>query len=296
MPALEALRRAITTTQELRTIVTTMKALAAVSHRQYERAVAALADCDATIEAGMQVALRNEPAAMERLVASVGPHLAVISIGTDFGMVGQFNERVAAHTAAVIADARSVGGDHRLLAIGERVATALADARLTVDATLPTPGSAAGVTPVILDALAQVEAWRERGQAHRLVLIYSQARADAHHRPTNRQVLPVEAAWLRGLAARPWPSRRLPIVLAPSDGAWAALLRHYLFVALYRACAESLASEHASRLAAMQRAERHLEERFDSLTTAMRQQRQAAIMAELLDLVAGTDVALGRRR
>ena len=31
-----------------------------------------------------------------------------------------------------------------------------------------------------------------------------------------------------------------------------ALIREYLFVSLFRACAESLASENASRLAAMQ--------------------------------------------
>ena len=35
-------------------------------------------------------------------------------------------------------------------------------------------------------------------------------------------------------------------------------VREYLFVSIFRACAESLASEYASRLAAMQRAEKTL--------------------------------------
>ena len=39
-----------------------------------------------------------------------------------------------------------------------------------------------------------------------------------------------------------------------------ALIREYLFISLFRACAESLASENASRLAAMQRADKNIDE------------------------------------
>ncbi len=69
-----------------------------------------------------------------------------------------------------------------------------------------------------------------------------------------------------------------------------ALLREWLFVELFRACAESLASEHASRLLAMQAAERNIADRLAELNTAYRQQRQEAITAELLDVAAGFEV------
>jgi F-type H+-transporting ATPase subunit gamma len=69
------------------------------------------------------------------------------------------------------------------------------------------------------------------------------------------------------------------------------LLRHlihqYLFITLFRACAESQASEHASRLAAMQSAEGNLEERLEAVTTTFRRARQNAITSELLDVVSG---------
>jgi F-type H+-transporting ATPase subunit gamma len=70
------------------------------------------------------------------------------------------------------------------------------------------------------------------------------------------------------------------------------LIREYLFVSLYRAFAESLASENASRLASMQVAERNIENRLDELSAQYHQQRQSAIDAELFDLVAGFE-ALG---
>jgi F-type H+-transporting ATPase subunit gamma len=68
---------------------------------------------------------------------------------------------------------------------------------------------------------------------------------------------------------------------------FAALLRQYLFVACFRAFAESAASEHASRVATLQGAERNLDERLQDLRRACQRRRQDAITAELLDIVSG---------
>jgi F-type H+-transporting ATPase subunit gamma len=68
---------------------------------------------------------------------------------------------------------------------------------------------------------------------------------------------------------------------------FSALIRQYLFVSLFRACAESLASENASRLAAMRGAERNIGERISELTNLFHQTRQMAITEELLDIAAG---------
>jgi F-type H+-transporting ATPase subunit gamma len=65
------------------------------------------------------------------------------------------------------------------------------------------------------------------------------------------------------------------------------LVQQRLFVVIYRALAEALASEHASRLAAMQAAERNIEERRDDLRQLYRLRRQETITRELLDVVSG---------
>jgi len=56
MQTLEALRKRIGTTGELRGIVRTMKSLSAVSINQYETAGAAIAEYRRTIELGLQIA------------------------------------------------------------------------------------------------------------------------------------------------------------------------------------------------------------------------------------------------
>jgi F-type H+-transporting ATPase subunit gamma len=72
------------------------------------------------------------------------------------------------------------------------------------------------------------------------------------------------------------------------------LIREYLFVSLFRAFAESLASENASRLASMQVAERNIEDRLHALTVESRQLRQSAITDELLDIIASFEALRGK--
>ena len=66
-----------------------------------------------------------------------------------------------------------------------------------------------------------------------------------------------------------------------------ALIRGYLFVSLFRACAESLASENASRLAAMQRAEKNIDDLLEDLNGTFHRVRQSGIDEELFDVISG---------
>jgi F-type H+-transporting ATPase subunit gamma len=66
-----------------------------------------------------------------------------------------------------------------------------------------------------------------------------------------------------------------------------ALIREYLFISLFRACAESLASENASRLAAMQRADKNIDELLDDLNRTFHLLRQSSIDEELFDVISG---------
>ena len=66
-----------------------------------------------------------------------------------------------------------------------------------------------------------------------------------------------------------------------------ALIREYLFISLFRACAESLASENASRLAAMQRAEKNIGELLETLHGNYHRLRQSGIDEELFDVISG---------
>jgi F-type H+-transporting ATPase subunit gamma len=71
------------------------------------------------------------------------------------------------------------------------------------------------------------------------------------------------------------------------DRLFAALVRQHLFVALFRAAAGSVASEQASRLLAMQAAERNIEQHLDEVNAEYRMQRQQQITDEIIDVLSG---------
>jgi F-type H+-transporting ATPase subunit gamma len=100
---------------------------------------------------------------------------------------------------------------------------------------------------------------------------------------------------LQKLQKQKWDSRSLPIFTTSPERLASALFRQHFFISLYRACAESLASENASRLASMQIAEKNIQERLGELKTHFQQERQTAITEELLDIVSGFEALRNER-
>ena len=90
-----------------------------------------------------------------------------------------------------------------------------------------------------------------------------------------------------------WPTNRLPVHTIAWGELFAAFIREHLYIALFRAAAESLASENASRLASMQAAERNIDERLETLGVRYRHTRQESITEELLDIIAGFEALSG---
>jgi F-type H+-transporting ATPase subunit gamma len=72
-----------------------------------------------------------------------------------------------------------------------------------------------------------------------------------------------------------------------------SLIREYLFISLFRACAESLASENASRLAAMERADTNINDLLAQLHGTFHRLRQSSIDEELFDVIAGFEALVG---
>ena len=107
------------------------------------------------------------------------------------------------------------------------------------------------------------------------------------YEPVGQRLLPLDEEWRKSLAAVPWTGKVLPEVIDHGSTTLRALIREYLFISLFRACAESLASENASRLAAMERADRNIKDLLDNLQGQFHQQRQSSIDEELFDVTAG---------
>jgi F-type H+-transporting ATPase subunit gamma len=264
-----------------------MKALAAVSIRQYQKAVESLNDYNRTIEMGLQIVLKERMSGMMQSKDAAVKRMGVIIFGSDQGLCGQLNEQISVFTLDYIKAAGVKKENRKVLAVGARVADYVEDAGQPIDELMTTPSSTAGITPLVQEIIMVIEEWHFRHNVDHFTLFYNDYISGANYRPYQIQLLPVNRDWLKEIARKKWDSKTLPIYRMDGDKLFSSLIREYLFVSLYRAFAESLASENASRLASMQNAEKNIEEQMQDLHVQFHRTRQMTITEELLDIVSG---------
>ena len=219
----------------------------------------------------------------------VGPVGAVV-FGSDQGLVGRFNDVVADYAVKALA---APPGSPRIWAVGERVHARLADAGLPLLGVFAVPNSVKAITPLVGQILIESETRYSQGEITELHLFYNRPTSGAIYEPVQQRLLPLDGTWRRDLAEIPWPTQNLPEVMGDDTSTLRALIREYLFVSLFRACAESLASENTSRLAAMQRADKNIDELLEDLNGTFHRLRQSNIDEELFDVVAGFEALAG---
>lgn len=286
METIEDLKRRIRSTEDLQSVVKTMKAMAAVKIHQYEQAVESLEDYARTIEMGLRAVMQNRPGVMVGARSGGRTRPGGVVFGSDQGMCGQLNDQVVSHALDQM-NAVSNGSVHRVLAVGQRAAARLEEGGQPVEDTLATPGSIQGVVPRVQDLLMRIQVWNQEGMADQVFLYHSRPLSGARYEPRTVRLLPVDRTWLEEIREKDWPGRALPLFTMDWDPLFSSLIRQYLFVFLFQAFAESLASENASRLASMQGAEKNIQERLDDLIMQYHQQRQMSITEELLDIISG---------
>ena len=198
--------------------------------------------------------------------------------------MGRFNDMVTDYAVKSLA---AMPGKHRIWAVGERVHARLTDAGLPLMGVFSVPNSVKGITPLVGQILVESEARHGQGEVTELHLFYNRPTSRAAYAPVSQRLLPLDESWRRKLVELPWPTGNLPEVMGETTATLRALIREYLFISLFRACAESLSSENASRLAAMQRADKNIDELLEDLNGAFHRLRQSGIDEELFDVISG---------
>ena len=303
MSSIELLQHQIHTAKDLRGVVKMMKVLAALNIRQYEQAVASLAEYSRTVEMGLHVVLAAVHAhdappqsgsgdrfgTSPQFLSNKLGRCGVVVFGSAQGMCGQFNEQISRYA---IAELEKLSHEQlAIFAVGSRVIPHLETAGYAIEQTFAMPGSLAGIPSMVQEILLHIDTWRDREQVSRILLFYNHLHSNTFYEPYKLQLLPLERAWLQYIESQAWRSRTLPTFTMPSDVLVASLLQQYFFILLYRAFGESLAGENASRLASMQVAEKNIEERITEFTSQFQQKRQTAITEELLEITSAFELS-----
>jgi F-type H+-transporting ATPase subunit gamma len=283
METLETLGRKIRTAHDLLSVVKTMKSLAAVNIRQYESAAEALNEYADVIARGWQAFFRNRPQIQGR---KRDTERVCLVLGSDQGMCGQFNEAIIQYALNETQAQAGSFGAPLFWSAGERVRAGLEEA-VKVEEHLSLPSSTGAIADLIFAIVERLALLREARPVDNFVIFYNHLGKVGTYEPSMHQVLPLVKEWTEKQRREKWPTRSFPMLGAEAGILFEGLFQQHIFAAVYKTFAQSLASENAARLSAMQVAEKNILEMEDGLQGRFRETRQNSITAELLDIISG---------
>jgi len=285
---LKELRRRIGSVADMKSVVSTMKTLAAARIRQFETAADATKSYSETVELALQIMMHNRITRnhLDQRTPDDVP-MGLVLLGSDQGFCGRFNEVVLEAAVRFASDVGSKPKPPLWLTVGSRLSQLAEASDIEVNHTLSVPSSVPDITTVLQQIIPQIEKWQRHSDVRRIELFSNQRHSTASFEVNQLQLLPISNAYLNRLGEKKWQSRSLPIHQGPWRELFSLVIRQYLFLQMFRACAESLASENASRMAAMQHAEKNIEKRLSELSSEFNHNRQRAITEELLEITSG---------
>lgn len=231
------------------------------------------------------LALRAESISHPLLAVREPKRIRVICMTSDRGLCGGFNTNIIKATERFLRDKTNEGKEVSLINVGRKgrdffrkkakVIGQWVDLLNKFDMTLAASISSEVITPFIKEEYDE------------LYLIYNQFVNVSVQKPTVVRLFPLPSI---GQDVDSEPDRLLDYLYEPSEEALLQkLLPMYVHVLVYRALLETSAGENGARMASMDNATSNCEDLIRSLTLKMNKARQAAITAELMDIVGGTE-------
>jgi F-type H+-transporting ATPase subunit gamma len=197
-------------------------------------------------------------------------------------LCGPFNQNLIAFAERRIDELRQTESVH-LLAIGQRGTRQMAARGLKPDESEPATTTLPGLRSLVRRLAHRIDHGYAIGELTSVRVIYNRYLSVSEQIPTEELILPIDPALFERTDQPP----RVCCRYLPEPALLAGLIGQYAFISLYRAAAESFASEQASRLVAMDAATRNTERLAAGLSDFERRERQHEITRRMLELMAG---------
>ena len=208
----------------------------------------------------------------------------------DRGLCGSFNTNLITRAEKWLDERRREGRSCRLTLVGKKGRDYFR--KRNVDVTDTHVGVYGSVDISFINGMSA--AFIDRfvsGQVDEVYAMYTRFVSMSRQETTVLKLIPIEPP---AAAETPGGGPDIEYIFEPGpEELLVELLPKHLNVQIMNAFLQNETSEHASRMAAMDNATRNCGELIDSLTLAYNKARQAAITAELMDIVGGAEALRG---
>jgi F-type H+-transporting ATPase subunit gamma len=281
------LKRRIRSIRNTMQLTRAMKMVSAAKLRRSQERIFAARPYARQLDAVLQsLAARANPELHPLLQVRPEERVELIVVTSDRGLCGSFNTNILKRGLAFL---RERGGRSlEVQAVGRKgrdffrrrpwaVRRERVDVLRSVDYAL-----AADIGREVVDRYAD-------GRVDAVYLLYNEFKSAVAQRPVIERLLPISRAEVEGGSRGPAEDY---IYEPDPQSLFLNLLPHHVEMQVYRALLESVAAEHAARMAAMSAATSNAGELIEKLTLQMNRMRQAAITTEIIEVVSGAE-ALG---
>jgi F-type H+-transporting ATPase subunit gamma len=222
-------------------------------------------------------------------------HLLICT--SDRGLCGGFNINLTNRAKAFLKEKEEAGLDVSFTCFGKKGRDWCRKNKLTmVDQHLGVIGGKIGFNVATIAGRKLVDAFL-KGEYDEVYVLYSEYISVAKQTPVLRQVLPIppieREADVEAEAEEDEEYLAEHICEPSAEELLGDLLPRNVYVQLYSAMLETSTSEHAARMMAMDNATKACKDMIENLTLAYNKARQAAITADLMDIVGGAEALKG---
>lgn len=254
-----------------------MRATAAGRIQAAQRAMAAARQYREIVVRGLAAA---GPAALIPVQRPGSGAVLLIVLTSEQPLCGGFNQAVVEQALAAHRERRAAG-PVEVVAVGQRGSRVLGARGLVPDHIEPGATSLSGLRALVRRLSARTDHGYTSGPFAAVDVVYARYRSVSEQVPVVERVLPIDPAVI------PPPRTASPVCrYLPDPQLVAGLVGQFAYISLYRAAAESHASEQGSRLVAMDGATRNTDRMVDEMTGLERRERQQEVTRQMLELTA----------
>lgn len=286
MASLRQIKSKISSVKGTRRIMSAMKLISAVKlKRAQDLLVAYRPYSDAIQEITLNVAKRSEPKWSPLLKRPEERNkLHLVFMTSDRGLCGSFNSNLIRKLETYVVTEGKRYEEIKYTFLGRRGRDHFLRNNVNM------ADSFIGITERNYDEIAEkvaAELTEEfiKGKSDEIILVYNYFRSALTQVMVYEKLLPIEPE-----ADEDEDAPKIDYLYEPSrEAVLKKLLTSYIKVRVQRAIQESLTSEHASRMTAMENATSNADDVIKKLTLLANKTRQAMITTELMDIVNGTE-------
>lgn len=219
-------------------------------------------------------------------------HIALCT--SDRGLCGGFNINLIEKAAAFMKEKSAQGVEFSFTNFGKKGRNWCRSNKLKIDSEqIGVVGSTFGYHVAVNNGRRMVESFLS-GDYDEVYIVYAEFLSMAKQVPVLQRLLPITAIETVVEETDPNAPYMPEHICEPSPAELLAeMLNRNVYVQINSALLETSTSEHAARMMAMDNATKACKDMIENLTLAYNKARQAAITAELMDIVGGAEALRG---